>query len=140
MNTQISSIVINAPATRVWEALTKPELVKKWQYDTDVTTDWQKDSPIVFRNEIQGALYEQKGTILEVEPPKLLKYSLFAPRPGLEDKPENYFIMTYALKETNGKTELTITQEDPREQPPQGHPQEEENSILKGLKILVEQS
>ena len=34
--------------------------------------------------------------------------------PGLEDKPENYFIMSYVLMEKNGKTMLEIIQDDNR--------------------------
>ena len=33
---------------------------------------------------------------------------------GLEDKPENYFIMSYVLMEKNGKTMLEIIQDDNR--------------------------
>jgi uncharacterized protein YndB with AHSA1/START domain len=137
-HTTTSTITMNAPAARVWEALTKPELVKQWQYGADVITDWQKGSPIVYRSEWEGTVFEQKGTILEIEPHKLVKYSLFAPRPDLDDTPENSFTMTYALQEANGKTTLTITQDDPREQRPQEQVEENENSVLDGLKKLVE--
>ena len=137
-HTTTSKITIHAPITSVWEALTKPELVKQWQYGADVITDWQKGSPIVYRSEWEGTVYEQTGTILEIEPDKLVKYTLFAPRPGMDDKPENYFTMTYALEEINGKTTLTIIQDDPREQLPQEQTEESENSVLAGLKKLVE--
>ncbi len=137
-HTTTSKITINAPATRVWGALTKPELVKQWQYGANVITDWQKGSPIVFRSEWEGNVFEQRGTILEVEPNTLVKYTLFAPRPGLEDTPENSFTMTYLLEETNGKTTLFIIQDDPREQQPQEQAQESENSVLVGLKTLIE--
>jgi len=137
-HTSASKVIIDAPASRVWKALTKPELVKQWQYGTDLSTDWQIGSPITFRNEWEGTIYEQKGTILEIEPNKLMKYTLFAPRPGLEDKPENYFTMTYSLEEADGKTILTIIQDDPREQIPQEQADENENSVLDGLKKLVE--
>lgn len=137
-HTTVSKILINAPAASVWEAVTKPELVKQWQYGADVITDWQKGSSIVFRNEWEGTVYAQTGTILEIEPHKLVRYTLFAPRPGLDDKPENYFTMTYTLEELDGKTTLTIIQDDPREQSPQEQPEESENSVLAGLKKLVE--
>ena len=137
-HTSASKVIIDAPASRVWKALTKPELVKQWQYGTDLSTDWQMGSPITFRNEWEGTIYDQKGTILEIEPNKLMKYTLFAPRPGLEDKPENYFTMTYSLEEADGKTILTIIQDDPREQIPQEQADENENSVLDGLKKLVE--
>jgi uncharacterized protein YndB with AHSA1/START domain len=137
-NTNTSKVILNAPITRVWEALTKPELVKQWQYGTDLSTDWQPGSALTFRNAWEGTIYEQKGTILEIDPPRLVRYTLFAPQPGLEDKPENYFTMTYSLEEANGRTTLMITQDDPREQVPQPQADETENSVLNSLKKLVE--
>ena len=136
--TTTSQILINAPVASVWEALTKPELVKQWQYGTDVMTNWQKGSPIVYRSEWEGTMYEQRGTILEIEPEKLVKYTLFAPRPGLDDTLENSFTMTYRVEEINGKTMLTIAQDDPREQQPQEQAEEAENTVLDSLKKLVE--
>jgi uncharacterized protein YndB with AHSA1/START domain len=115
-------------------------LVKQWQYGSDVITDWQKGSPIVYHSEWEGTVYEQRGTILEIEPEKLVKYSLFAPRPGLDETPENSFIMTYRVEELDGKTMLTITQDDPREQQPQEQAEETENTVLNSLKKLVEDS
>lgn len=137
-HTTTSKIMIHAPVVSVWEALTKPELVKQWQYGANVITNWQKGSPIVYRSEWEGTVYEQTGTILEIEPNKLVKYTLFAPRPGLDDTPENSFTMTYTLEEINGQTTLTIIQDDPREQLPQEQAEENENSVLEGLKKLVE--
>ena len=138
-HTTVSKITINAPSASVWEAITQPELVKQWQYGANLMTDWQKGSSIVYRSEWEGNIYEQTGKILEIEPHKLVKYTLFAPRPGLEDKPENYFTMTYGLEEINGQTTLTIIQDDPIEQPSQEQVEENENSILDSLKKLVEE-
>jgi hypothetical protein len=39
------SIRIQAPAAEVWEALTRPELVKQYLFGTDLTADWQFSSP-----------------------------------------------------------------------------------------------
>ncbi len=138
IHTTTSKVVIDAPPSQIWSALTKPELVKQWQYGSNVVTDWQPGSPIRFSSEWEGTVYEQWGKVLEVKPNKLLKYSLFAPRPDLEDKPENYFTMTYLLNESNGKTTLSIIQEDPRQQNSDQPQEEGENSVLIGLKKLVE--
>jgi uncharacterized protein YndB with AHSA1/START domain len=135
-HTSISKVSINAPAARVWAALTEPELVKQWQFGSVLSTDWHAGSPIVFRTEWEGTVFEQKGTVLEFEPDKLARYTLFAPRPDLTDSPENYFTMTYLLEEKDGKTTLSIIQDDPR---PQSEPSDEGDSgILNGLKKLVE--
>src|SRR5947209_11219178 len=93
MAKNISTLVIKAPVQKVWDALTMPELVKQWQYGSDLITDWQQGSDIRFRTEWEGKVFEQWGKVLEVTPHQIIKYSLFAPRPGLEDKSENYFVM-----------------------------------------------
>jgi uncharacterized protein YndB with AHSA1/START domain len=138
-----SKITLNASPARVWEALTRPELVKQWQYGTELITDWREGGPIVFRSEWQGHVFKQKGTVLEVKPEQLVKYTLFAPRPGLEDRPENYFTMSYLLEELGDQTRLTIIQDDPREQQSQDQSEEQpedesENSVLQTLRKLVE--
>lgn len=138
MATNISTILLNAPTEKVWNALTQPELVKQWQYGSDLITDWKVNSEIRFRNEWESQIFEQWGKVLEVIPNQKIRYSLFFPRPGLEDKPENYFIMSYVLSEENQKTKLEIIQEDNRPGAKQEEPQGEENPILQALKAVVE--
>lgn len=138
MATNISTIRINASIQKVWDAITKPELVKLWQYGSDLLTNWEVGSDIKFRSEWEGKVFEQWGKILEIKPAEFLKYSLFAPRPDLEDNPENYFIMNYVLTNENGQTKLEIIQEDNRPNAVQEEPQGEENPILKSLKDIAE--
>lgn len=138
MATNISTIVLNSSKEKVWNALTQPELVKQWQYGSELITDWKSGSEIRFRNEWEGQVFEQWGTVLEILPYQKISYSLFFPRPGLEDKPENYFIMNYLLSEEKEKTKLEIIQEDNRPGAKQEENQGEENPILQALKLLVE--
>ncbi|MEO6637667.1 MAG: SRPBCC family protein [Ginsengibacter sp.] len=138
MATNVSTIILKASLEKVWDALTKPELVKKWQYGSDLITDWKVGNEIRFRTEWEGKVFEQWGEVLEIIPQRLIKYSLFAPRPGLEDKPENYFVMNYVLSEKEGGVMVKIVQEDNRAGAVQEEPQGEENPVLSGLKNLVE--
>jgi len=138
MATNISVITVDATKEKVWDALTKPELVKHWQYGSKLITSWEVGSDIKFRTEWEGKIFEQWGQVLEFTPVELLKYSLFAPRPGLEDKPENYFIMSYVLTTENGQTKLQIIQEDTRPGAIQEEPQGAENPILQSLKKVTE--
>ena len=62
---------------------------------------------------------------------------MFSQRPDLEDKPENYFVMSYVLTAENGQTKLEVIQEDNRQNAIQEEPQGEENPILNSLKALV---
>jgi uncharacterized protein YndB with AHSA1/START domain len=105
-----SSITIDAPAAKVWEAITTPALIKQWFFGVDTDTDWKEGSPIVHRGEWQGKAYEDKGTILTVEPGKRLVHSHWSPMSGLPDSLENYERITYTLIERGGKTELTLSE------------------------------
>jgi len=139
MATHTSRIMIHAPAKNVWDALTKPERVKKWQYGSDLLTDWQVGSDIRFQSEWEGNIYAQWGKVLEVVPYKLIRYTLFAPRPGKEDKAENYFVMSYVLTEEGSNTLLTIEQND--NQPESGVQEsddEDGQAVLAALKSIVE--
>jgi uncharacterized protein YndB with AHSA1/START domain len=40
MATNISSTTIDATKSKVWDTLTKPELVKLWQYGSELITNW----------------------------------------------------------------------------------------------------
>ena len=138
MATNISKLIINAAKEKVWEALTEPEKVKVWQYGSVLITDWNVGSEIRFKSEWEGHIFEQWGTVLEFESNQKLKYNLFAPRPDLEDKPENYFEMEYKLTEKDNGIELLIIQEDNRPDAKQELEQGEENPVLKLLKELIE--
>jgi uncharacterized protein YndB with AHSA1/START domain len=138
MAINISTIKMNAPVQKVWDILTEPGYVKQWQYGSELVTDWKPGSDIRFKTAWEGKIFEQWGKVLEVQKNKLIKYSLFAPRPGLEDKPENYFIMSYVLTAENGQTKLEIIQHDDRPGAVQEQPQGEENPILQGLKQIAE--
>lgn len=138
MAINISVININASIQKVWNTVTKPEMVKLWQYGSDLSTTWEIESEIRFITKWGEQVFEQWGKILEYNENVFLKYSLFAPRPDLEDKPENYFIMSYALSEENGITKLEIIQEDNRPNAVQEEQQGEENPILKLLKEIAE--
>ena len=139
MKTSDSTVKIRAPARKVWLALTSPGLVKQWQYGSDLLTTWEVGTPIVFRNEWNGQVFEQKGRVLEFTPESRLRYSLFVPRPDLQDIPEHHFFMTYELAERDGITSLLVRQEDPRPSlPDESSGGSDGPDVLATLKELVE--
>lgn len=135
-----TSIVINAPAAKVWGALTTPALIKEYFFGTNTKTDWKVGSPIVFEGEYEGKKYHDKGTILENIPNKKLKYSYWSSMSGIEDKPENYADVTYELREKDNKTELLITQENIPDEKMREHSEENWMKVMEGLKALVEKN
>ena len=109
--TAIATETISIPVSNVWQALIDPALIKHYLYGTEVISDWKKGSTIIYKGEWQGNTYEDKGTILEIEPKKLLHTTYFSSLSGKEDIPENYANVIYSLSEGNKQTILTITQD-----------------------------
>jgi uncharacterized protein YndB with AHSA1/START domain len=101
---------IEAPADRVWAALTQPSQVKQYMHGTDIDTDWQVGHPVHWRGEMNGKPYEDKGEVLIYQPNGLLAMTHWSPLGGSPDAPENYHTVSYRLAERDGHTALTLTQ------------------------------
>ena len=134
-----ASMLINTPVTRVWDAITKPELIKQYLFDTEVISDWEVGSPIVYRGEWQGKKFEDKGKILKMDPEKQLVSTHWSPLSDVPDAPENYHTVTYDLKERGDQTEITITQDNNASEEEKLHSEENWKAVLLGLKNLLEQ-
>lgn len=108
-----SSIVINAPASKVWDALVNPELTKKYMFGCETVSDWKPGSPLLWKGVFNGAeLVAVKGHIVSIVPEKFLAYTVFDPNSTIEDVPENYTTVTYELSSESGYTVLDVTQGD----------------------------
>jgi len=129
---------IEAPASKVWDALTKPELIKQYLFGTDVISDWKVGSPIVYRGEWQGKPFEDKGKILEMERERSLVSTHWSPLSGVPDIPENYHTVAYQLSESDGRTEVTITQDNNANEEEKQHSEQNWRQVLEGLKKLLE--
>ena len=106
-----ASVEVEATAEQVWSALTSPELVSQYMFGAEVVSDWKVGGPLVYRGEWEGAPFEDKGTILAIEPARLLRATYFSPSTGLPDAPENYATVTYELAEADGRTRLEVSQD-----------------------------
>lgn len=133
-----TSIIINAPAAKVWEALTNPAIVKQYFFGTNVKSDWKKDSPIIWEGEWEGRAYQDKGHILDIEPGRYLKYNYWSSMSGTGDKPENYADISYSLSEQDGKTVLTVTQDNIKNQESKEHSEQNWQFVFGKMKDMVE--
>lgn len=133
-----AAIAINATPDKVWEALTDPDMIREYLFGTNTITDWQKGSPITYKGEWKGQPYEDKGTIVDIVPEKRLHTTYFSGMSGKEDIPENYANVIYEISEQQGKTVLTITQDNNADEASRKHSEENWNTVLEGLKQLVE--
>ena len=133
-----AGIHIQATINEVWDALTRPEIISKYFFGTNTITDWKVGSPIRFTGEWEGKTYEDKGTILDFQKNKLIKYDYWSSMSGIEDKPENYVIVTYQLSGEDGNVNMTVSQENIPDEKTKVHSIENWNYVLNGLKQVVE--
>ena len=106
MSLHIVNKQISIPATpgQVWEALTNPNLTKKYFFNSEVHSDWKQGHPITFKGKMFFIFsFEMKGTILEIIPQKLLKYNL------KNAKSDSTSTVTETLSYNNGITTMTVT-------------------------------
>ena len=127
---------INTTPDKVWDALTNPDTIKKYMFGTTVTSDWKEGSKIVWKGEWEGKAYEDKGKILRLEPRRSLQYSHFSPTPGLDDRPENYHIVTIDLAEKDNQTAVTLTQDNNADEKAKDHSEKNWKMMLNSLKKL----
>ena len=109
--TAVISMQIDAPVAAVWEGLTNPAMISKYLHGTNVETDWKVGSPILFSGNWNGKEYVDKGVIMEIQNEKLLRYTWLSSMSGLEDKEENYSVISFVIRPEKEGTHLKLTQE-----------------------------
>jgi uncharacterized protein YndB with AHSA1/START domain len=129
---------IHAPASKVWDAITIPELIKQYLFGTDVISDWKVGSPITYKGEWQGKPFEDRGEILKFEPGKELVSTHWSPLSGVPYGPENYHTVTYTLKEEGDSTEVTIIQGNNANEEEKAESEQNWRTVLDGMKKLLE--
>ena len=133
-----ATITIDTPASKVWEALINPELIKQYLFGAEVISDWKEGSPIIYKGVYQGKAYEDKGAVLKADPEKLLIMTHWSPLSGTADSPENYHKVSYELVAENGSTQLTITQDNNSSTEEQTQNAGFWQTVLEGIKRLLE--
>lgn len=133
-----ASILIDAPPAAVWDALVTPEIVKQYMFGTEVVSDWEQGGPILWKGVWKGKPYEDKGSIIRIEPERLLQYSHFSPLSGLDDVPANYHLVTYELSGDDDQTRVSLSQDNNADEKAARHSVEMWKSMLDGLKQVVE--
>jgi uncharacterized protein YndB with AHSA1/START domain len=136
--TATKSIVINAAPQRVWEALTDPSQIKQYMWGAEAISDWKLGSSLTYRGTWEGKSYEDKGTILEIDPPRLLRTNYYSPLSGKPDVPENYAEVTYEVRQVAGGSELTVTQTNVEDEAAKTRSEGNWSMALDSIKKLIE--
>jgi uncharacterized protein YndB with AHSA1/START domain len=135
--------VVKAPPATIWKALTTSSSMKQFFFGADVVTDWKVGSPVFFRGEWKGKPYEDKGIIKSMDVNERLAFTHWSPLSGVEDKPENYHVVSFDLTPSSGGTEVMLTQTNLNDVEPLTEENRQEYAknwtmVLEGLKKVVE--
>ncbi|HXB06437.1 MAG TPA: SRPBCC domain-containing protein [Puia sp.] len=117
MNTPLfvtNEITIDAPAAKVWDALTKAEWTKQYMFGCEPHSDWKPGSPLLWKGNFNGVeMVAVKGHVVSIDPGHSLVYTVIDPNnPAIADIPENYLTVTCRLSGQDGKTHLFVSQGD----------------------------
>ncbi len=101
-------ILIDAPRTRVWKALTTGEFTKQYWHQTEVQSDWTEGSSVEFLTmSDDGPIAGCIGTVLEADEPSLLSYTWHFPlNPNCAGEEPSR--ITFQLIDVAGSTKLIV--------------------------------
>jgi len=133
------TIKIRTDSSKVWDALTNPKMIKKYLFNTRTKSDWKIGSKIIFEGNYQGKKFKDMGVIQKLEKEKLFQYTYLSGLSGLEDKDENYSVVTFELSTENKTTKLIVTQRGFIDKKAQEHSDKGWSMVLRTIKNILEQ-
>jgi uncharacterized protein YndB with AHSA1/START domain len=132
------SIEIEADAECVWRAITDNDRIPGWMGGARVESTWEPGAEIVFSGELHDCAYQDRGTVLAVEPVRLLRYSHWAGLSRRPDLPENRTIITLTVEAIGEHSRLTVLHQRLHSEDEFGHANYFWGFALNDVKNLVE--
>lgn len=120
-----------------WNLLVDPARLGTLYWGSTVESDFAPGRPIIWKGTWEGNPFEDRGTILQVTPPTLLRYSHWAPSSG-PDVPENRSILTWRLAAEGDSVHVTFTHENIATQAMKEHSEPMWIQLLARMKELLE--
>ena len=108
-------VVITAPQSAVWQALTNTASLQRWMGAPEmrlaIGADWTAGGAIVITGYLHGA-FRGWGTIVRFEPEEYLSYTQLSSLSRLPDVPASYYTVAFALATQASQTVVTLTIDD----------------------------
>lgn len=104
------TILINAPANEVFDALTDSDKIIQYYPLEEVFSNWQVGSEIIGKGIFNGESFTDYGKIDALLPNEKFQYTYWSTNHGTEQTPQNHLTVCYSLCETNATTTLKLEQ------------------------------
>jgi uncharacterized protein YndB with AHSA1/START domain len=106
-----NSVIISATPQRVWHTLTDPKLNKRYMFDCEGISSWEKGSSVEWKGTKEGKeIVFVKGRVISAHRPHYLEFTVFDPNSKYKDIAQNYLKVKVRITPKWGKTKLTISQ------------------------------
>lgn len=103
--------MINTAPGEVWTVLCDLRCMARWmgepEMHIEVQTDWKAGRPILIRG-FHHVKFEDRGTVLQFDPPQKLSYTHLSSISRLPDRPESYTTFEFTLVPEGDGTLLTL--------------------------------
>lgn len=133
-------IEINGSKEKVWDALVNPAIIKQYLFGTEAVSDWKVGSELIFQGEYDGNKYKDKGIIKKFDIEKTFQYTYLSSFSGLEDKEENYHLITFNIVDQHETTMLSLIHENIQNQQAKDHSENNWKMVLGTIKNILEGS
>ena len=104
----VYGIYINAPAEKIWDALTQSEYTRQYVWGSNVESDWKPGSP--FRAYFDDGATFMEGEILKAERGKILSYKSAMISP--DGSKAEASITTFEIESLGEVNKLIVTHEE----------------------------
>lgn len=98
-------IYIQAAPEAVWEGLTSAEFTRRYFHGTDIESDWQPGSEVIYYNPDRSIAV--KGEVLEADYPRVLSFTWHV-HYNPEAQAEGATRVRFTLEPVEGATKLTL--------------------------------
>ncbi len=132
------TIRIEAEIDKVWDALTNPEITKKYFFNCEAISDWKVGSRLDFQTRVEGEdTVVVTGIITAIEPNSVLEHTCYIPE--FENDPSKHTDVTYKFESENGSTVISVSQGPFEDEEKRNHTNFSWDTVLSGLKKVLEE-
>lgn len=111
------SRTVDAPPSRVWEALTNPADLKQFFFGAEVKSEFREGAPITFSGEHEGKAYQDKGEIRTFAPERELAFTHWSAMSGDPDEPGYYNLVDIRISPEGDGSQVSLSQDSAEAKP-----------------------